>query len=106
MKKRGFFKLYSMLCLLSVFGYSYWATSWKASQLPALPDWKSHLIFTPSTVGASKEIYEIDMFLYAFKVAPLMTGVCLVSVCLIVGLLVYYVKNQLSFVGGKKITSS
>ena len=106
MKKRGFFKLYSLLCLVSVFGYSYWATSWTASQLPTLPDWKSHLIFTPGTVVASKDIYEIDMFLYAFKVAPLMTGVCVLSVCFIVGLLVYSVKRQLAYVGGKKITSS
>lgn len=106
MKKRGFLKLYSMLCLVTVFGYSYWATSWTASQLSTLSDWKSHLIFTPGTVVASKDIYEIDMFLYAFKVAPLMTGVCLLSFCIIVGLLVYFVKKQLSYVERKNIASS
>ncbi len=69
MKRRGFFKLGMLLCLFTVFGYSYWATSWTASTLPTLADWKDHLIFTPHTVAASKDIYEIDMFLYAFKVA-------------------------------------
>ena len=106
MKKRGFFKLYSMLCLLSVFGYSYWATSWTASQLPALSNWKSHLIFTPRTVVASKDIYEIDMFLYALKVVPLMASVCLLSLLMMIGIGIYYVKKQLSYVAEKKITSS
>ncbi len=106
MKRRGFFKLGMLLCLFTVFGYSYWATSWTASSLPTLLDWKDHLIFTPHTVTASKDIYEIDMFLYAFKVAPLLAVICFLSLSLIIAILIQFVKKQLAYVTKRNVTSS
>ncbi|TKD72339.1 DUF4306 domain-containing protein [Pseudalkalibacillus hwajinpoensis] len=106
MKKRGFFKLGMLLSLFTVFCYSYWEMSWKASLLPAHPDWKSHLIFTPRSISASKDIYEIDMFLYAFKVAPLITSLCFLTLFAIILILIQFVKKQLVHVGKSNVTSS
>ncbi|WP_425545213.1 DUF4306 domain-containing protein [Guptibacillus hwajinpoensis] len=80
--------------------------SWKASLLPSLTDWKSHLVFTPRSIIASKDIYEVDMFLYAFKVAPLITSLCFLSLFAIILILIQFVKKQLVHVSESKVTSS
>ncbi len=105
-KRRGFFKHVMLLSLFTVFCYSYWKMSWKASLLPSLADWKSHLVFTPRSIIASKDIYEVDMFLYAFKVAPLITSLCFLSLFAIILILIQFVKKQLVHVSESKVTSS
>ncbi|WP_347551489.1 DUF4306 domain-containing protein [Pseudalkalibacillus hwajinpoensis] len=104
--RRDFFKPVMLLCLFIVFAYSYWTTSWTASSLPTLSDWKDHLIFTPGTIVASNEIYEIDMFLYALKVAPLMTSICFLSLIVIITFLIQLVRRQMGNVVKRKLSSS
>lgn len=39
-------------------------------------DWKNQIIFTPKNTNEPQEIYEIDKFIYAFKIDPLLSVVC------------------------------
>ena len=72
------------LVLFVIFGVSYFLTSWNASYLTIENDWKSRLTFTPKTITNPQQIYEIDKFIYAFGVQPILTSVCLLSfICLV-----------------------
>ncbi|WP_191561093.1 DUF4306 domain-containing protein [Metabacillus idriensis] len=79
--------------LLPVFGCSYFLVSWTASYLMISEDWKERLVFTPKTASKPDQIYEIDKLLYAFKIEPILFFICLVSLVLLIGIAVFWMKD-------------
>ncbi|MCA0173032.1 DUF4306 domain-containing protein [Bacillus sp. RAR_GA_16] len=84
-----------MIIMIPVFVFSYFLNSWTASYLPYVDDWKEHLYLTPETVTDAQQIYEIDKFLYAFHIQPMISVVCLLSFLLVVGIMVHLVLQKM-----------
>jgi len=87
--RRDFMKrLITGVILFLIFGFSYFLTSWNASYLMVEDNWKSKLTFTPKSITNPKDIYEIDKFIYAYEVQPLLSIVCFLSLIALITFLV------------------
>ncbi|KYG37664.1 DUF4306 domain-containing protein [Bacillus gaemokensis] len=58
---------------------SFFVTSIIASYLMISEDWKDHLVFTQQVTTNTEHIYEIDKFLYAFKIEPIAVTIFILS---------------------------
>jgi ABC-type spermidine/putrescine transport system permease subunit II len=77
--------------MLPIFAYSFISHWMVASQLSVDDNWREHLVFTPTSVTKTKEIYEIDKFIYGFLYNPIITITAIVSFLAILVLLMYWV---------------
>ncbi|WP_377890612.1 DUF4306 domain-containing protein [Alkalihalobacillus sp. R86527] len=84
-----------LLLLLPIFGYTLWLSSWTASYLPHLENWRESVVFTPQTVVEPADIYVIDYYLYALQYSPFLTIVCTLSFLAILIVLFFLVKGVL-----------
>ncbi|WP_245595272.1 DUF4306 domain-containing protein [Fictibacillus gelatini] len=71
--------MFACIILFPLFVYSAITLSWMDSYLMYVGNWKDQLIFTPKTITDTNQIYEIDKLLYAFRVEPLPTAICILS---------------------------
>lgn len=66
-------------------------------------DWKDHLVFTPQTITDTGHIYEIDKFIYAFKIEPIAATIFILSAIYLIGIIItrwlYWRKNKIGFIG-------
>ncbi|MGG3640249.1 DUF4306 domain-containing protein [Bacillus gobiensis] len=78
------------LVMIPIFSFSLFFTSWTGSYLMISEDWKDHVVFTPKTVTDPENIFEIDKFLYAYQIQPIMSLACLLSFFILSGILIYW----------------
>ncbi len=87
-------KLIIFIFLLLAFVYSFFLTSWAGSFIMIEEDWKNDIVFTPEKVTEPQQIYEIDKFIYAFKIDPLLSIVCVLSFLMIIGFIVFWISKK------------
>ncbi len=57
-------------------------------------DWKNDIVFTPEKTIEPQQIYEIDKFIYAFKIEPMLSIVCVLSFLMIIGFIVFWISKK------------
>lgn len=57
-------------------------------------DWMTHIVFTPKSSTGPEQIYEVDKFLFAFSIQPLLSVVCLLSFLILIGIIIYWVMKK------------
>ncbi|QNK89582.1 DUF4306 domain-containing protein [Sporosarcina sp. resist] len=87
-------KIIIFIFLLLAFVYSFFLTSWSGSYIMIEEDWKNHIVFTPEKVTEPQQIYEIDKFVYAFKIDPLLSMVCVLSFLTLIGFIVFWISKK------------
>ncbi|WP_226665270.1 DUF4306 domain-containing protein [Metabacillus litoralis] len=88
-------KLLLFIILLPVFLYCFYATSWSASYLMVEEDWKNQIVFTPNTNSDPQQIYEVDKFIYAFKIQPMISVICVLSFVGLISIITLWIINNL-----------
>lgn len=92
-----------LLPLLFIFGYTFWLSSWTASYLPYMDNWRESVVFTPKEVQDPSNIYVIDYYLYAFRYSTFLTIVCTLSFLAILVVLFLIVRGLIAKGKARKI---
>ncbi|KAA0965676.1 DUF4306 domain-containing protein [Sporosarcina sp. ANT_H38] len=87
-------KLIVLIFLLFAFAYSIFLTSWTGSYIMIEANWKNHIVFIPEKATEPQQIYEIDKLIYAFKIDPLLSIVCVSSFLLLIGFIVFWISKR------------